>query len=153
MTVLDSRIQPEAGPRPAGTDGQPVPAPMSRNPEDRLAALFDPGTVRLLTPHDDSGAVAACGQIDGMLAVAFASDPRVQGGARSTAGCMTSARATATRCCSPPESMPGRCVSRSASPTRRSNSSARGRASESGVRAMRIGISTFSSALNSGSRW
>jgi acetyl-CoA/propionyl-CoA carboxylase carboxyl transferase subunit len=60
---------------------------MSRNPEDRLAALFDPGTVRLLTPHDDSGAVAACGQIDGMLAVAFASDPRVQGGAMSTAGC------------------------------------------------------------------
>jgi acetyl-CoA/propionyl-CoA carboxylase carboxyl transferase subunit len=60
---------------------------MSRNPEDRLAALFDPGTVRLLTPHDDSGAVAACGQIEGMLAVAFASDPRVQGGAMSTAGC------------------------------------------------------------------
>jgi len=60
---------------------------VSRNPEDRLAALFDPGTVRLLTPHDDSGAVAACGQIDGMLAVAFASDPRVQGGAMSTAGC------------------------------------------------------------------
>ena len=87
MTVLDSRIQPEAGSRPAGTDARPAPAPVSRNPEDRLAALFDPGTVRLLTPHDDSGAVAACGQIDGMLAVAFASDPRVQGGAMSTAGC------------------------------------------------------------------
>jgi len=87
VTVLDSRIQPEAGQRPAGTDGQPAPAPLSRNPEDRLAALFDPGTVRLLTPHDDSGAVAACGQIEGMLAVAFASDPRVQGGAMSTTGC------------------------------------------------------------------
>ena len=87
MTVLDSRIQPEAGPRPAGTEAQPPPATMSRNPEDRLAALFDPGTVRLLTPHDDSGAVAACGQIDGMLAVAFASDPRVQGGAMSAVGC------------------------------------------------------------------
>jgi len=87
VTVLDSRIQPEAGSRPAGTDARPAPAPVSRNPEDRLAALFDPGTVRLLTPHDDSGAVAACGQIDGMLAVAFASDPRVQGGAMSTAGC------------------------------------------------------------------
>ena len=87
MTVLDSRIQPEAGARPAGTDGQPAPAPISRNPEDRLAALFDPGTVRLLTPHDDSGALAACGQIGGMLAVAFASDPRVQGGAMSSAGC------------------------------------------------------------------
>ena len=86
MTVLDSRIQPEAGPRPAGTE-QPAPAPLSRNPEDRLAALFDPGTVRLLTPHDDSGAVAASGRIDGMLAVAFASDPKVQGGAMSTTGC------------------------------------------------------------------
>ncbi len=84
MTVLDSRIQPETAPRPAAIAGQPT---MSRNPEDRLAALFDPGTVRLLTPHDDSGAVAACGQIDGMLAVAFASDPRVQGGAMGTAGC------------------------------------------------------------------
>jgi acetyl-CoA/propionyl-CoA carboxylase carboxyl transferase subunit len=60
---------------------------MSRNPEDRLAALFDRGTVRLLTLHDDSGALAASGQIDGMLAVAFASDPRVQGGAMSTVGC------------------------------------------------------------------
>jgi acetyl-CoA/propionyl-CoA carboxylase carboxyl transferase subunit len=87
VTVLDSRIQPEAGTRPADIDAQPTPAPISRNPEDRLAALFDPGTVRLLTPHDDSGALAACGQIDGMLAVAFASDPKVQGGAMSTAGC------------------------------------------------------------------
>ena len=87
MTVLDSRIQSETGSRPAGTDTQQPPAPMSRNPGDRLAALFDPGTVRLLTPHDDSGAVAACGQIEGMLAVAFASDPRVQGGAMSTTGC------------------------------------------------------------------
>jgi acetyl-CoA/propionyl-CoA carboxylase carboxyl transferase subunit len=88
VTVLDSRIQPEAGPRPEGTDGgQPAPETMSRNPEDRLAALFDPGTLRLLTPHDDSGAVAARGQIGGMLAVAFASDPKVQGGALGTAGC------------------------------------------------------------------
>jgi acetyl-CoA/propionyl-CoA carboxylase carboxyl transferase subunit len=87
VTVLDSRIQPEAGPRPEGTDAQPAPETMSRNPEDRLAALFDPGTLRLLTPHDDSGAVAARGQIGGMLAVAFASDPKVQGGALGTAGC------------------------------------------------------------------
>ena len=36
MTVLDSRIQPEAAPRPAATPGQPT---MSRNPEDRLAAI------------------------------------------------------------------------------------------------------------------
>jgi acetyl-CoA/propionyl-CoA carboxylase carboxyl transferase subunit len=89
VTVLDSRIQPaEAEPRPAAdANGQAAPATMTRNPEARLQALFDPGTVRLLTPHDDSGALAACGQIDGMPAVSFASDPRVQGGAMGTAGC------------------------------------------------------------------
>jgi acetyl-CoA/propionyl-CoA carboxylase carboxyl transferase subunit len=89
VTVLDSRIQPTvAEPRPAAAaDGLTAPATMTRDPEARLQALFDPGTVRLLTPHDDSGALAACGQIDGMPAVSFASDPKVQGGAMSTAGC------------------------------------------------------------------
>ena len=85
MTVLDTRIQP-AEPRPADAGGQPAPA-IGRDPEARLEALFDPGTVRLLTPHDDRGAVAACGQIAGMLAVAFANDAKVQGGAMGAAGC------------------------------------------------------------------
>ena len=86
MTVLDSRIQP-AETRPAeGADGQAAPA-LSRDPEARLAALFDPGTVRLLTPHDDSGALAASGQIGGTPAAAFASDPKLQGGAMGSAGC------------------------------------------------------------------
>jgi acetyl-CoA/propionyl-CoA carboxylase carboxyl transferase subunit len=68
----------------------PAAAPaktLSRDPEVRLEALFDPGSVRLLTPHDKSGAVAATGTIDGMTAVAFASDPRVQGGALGREGC------------------------------------------------------------------
>ena len=64
--------------------GAPV---LSRDPEARLDALFDAGSVSLLTPHDASGAIAATGMIDGMLAVAFASDPRVQGGAMGSAGC------------------------------------------------------------------
>ena len=65
-----------------------APAPfISRDPEVRLEALFDPGSVRLLTPHDSSGEVAALGTIDGMTAVAFASDPRVQGGAMGSEGC------------------------------------------------------------------
>ena len=88
MTVLDSRTQPtEVEQRPAATPDGQAAAVMTRDPEARLAALFDPGTVRLLTPHDDSGALAACGQIGGMLAVSFASDPKVQGGAMSSAGC------------------------------------------------------------------
>jgi acetyl-CoA/propionyl-CoA carboxylase carboxyl transferase subunit len=89
VTVLDSRIQPtEVEQRPAAAaNGQAAPVTMTRDPEARLAALFDPGTVRLLTPHDDSGAVAASGQIGGTLAVGFASDPKMQGGAMGTAGC------------------------------------------------------------------
>ena len=91
MTVVDrpSPAAPgQATPAPAGDTGQAArPATMPRDPETRLAALFDPGTLRLLTPHDDSGALAATGKIDGMLAVAFASDPQVQGGAMGSAGC------------------------------------------------------------------
>jgi acetyl-CoA/propionyl-CoA carboxylase carboxyl transferase subunit len=82
VTVLDSRTQAH----PAQAAG-PDPLALARDPELRLAALFDPGTLRLLTPDDDSGALAAAGTIDGMPAVAFACDPRVQGGAMGTAGC------------------------------------------------------------------
>jgi acetyl-CoA/propionyl-CoA carboxylase carboxyl transferase subunit len=88
VTVLDSRTQA----RPAQPAG-PGPLALARDPELRLAALFDPGTLRLLTPDDDSGALAATGSIDGMPAVAFASDPRVQGGAMGTAGCAAIAAA------------------------------------------------------------
>ncbi len=91
MTILDSRLtaappapEPPAGPAPAGaarTSGGP------RDPAVRLDALFDPGSVDLLTGQDGSGVLAGAGTIDGMPAVAFASDPRVQGGAMGSAGC------------------------------------------------------------------
>jgi acetyl-CoA/propionyl-CoA carboxylase carboxyl transferase subunit len=84
VTVLDTRTQ-TVEPRPAETAGAQA---LPRDPVARLEALFDPGSVRLLTPHDDSGAVAACGQIGGNTAVAFASDPKVQGGAMGTDGCL-----------------------------------------------------------------
>ena len=79
MTIIEGR------PAPAGSSR--APAPLGRDPQARLAALFDPGTVQLLLPADDSGILAAQGLIDGMTAVAFASDPRVQGGAMGSAGC------------------------------------------------------------------
>ena len=44
-------------------------------------------SVLTTVPHEGSGAVAATGLIDGSGAVAFASDPRVQGGAMGTEGC------------------------------------------------------------------
>jgi acetyl-CoA/propionyl-CoA carboxylase carboxyl transferase subunit len=63
------------------------PAVLSRDPLARLEALFDPGTLRLLIPADESGVLTGAGAISGMAAVAFASDPRVQGGAMGSAGC------------------------------------------------------------------
>src|SRR5215469_907873 len=73
-----------------GADGASAAAvSLPRDPAVRLAALFDEGTMSLLPAvgPDGSGAIAASGLIDGSGAVAFASDPRVQGGAMGTAGC------------------------------------------------------------------
>jgi acetyl-CoA/propionyl-CoA carboxylase carboxyl transferase subunit len=83
VTILEGR----ADARPAPASSSRVPAPLGRDPQARLAALFDPGSVQLLLPADDSGILAARGLVDGMTAVAFASDPRVQGGAMGSAGC------------------------------------------------------------------
>ena len=66
----------------------------------------------------------------------------------------TSARATATRCCSPPDSAPGRCERAFGQPDAREQRRRRARRARRPARpAMRSGISTFSSAVNSGSRW
>jgi acetyl-CoA/propionyl-CoA carboxylase carboxyl transferase subunit len=58
-----------------------------RDPEARLRALFDQGTLRLLAPRDDSGVLTARGRIDGAPAVAYASDATRMGGAMGTEGC------------------------------------------------------------------
>jgi len=58
-----------------------------RSPKVRMRAFFDDGSATLLTPEDDSGMLAATGRVDGAPVVAFASDPRVQGGAMGNAGC------------------------------------------------------------------
>jgi acetyl-CoA/propionyl-CoA carboxylase carboxyl transferase subunit len=74
----------------AAAAGKPARPPRDedpRNPLKRLAKLFDPGTVELLTPFDESGFVAAQGMIDGTRACAYASDPTVQGGAMGDEGC------------------------------------------------------------------
>ncbi len=58
-----------------------------RNPLTRLKALFDEGTVELISPDDDSGMLAAVGEVDGTRAVAFCSDATVMGGAMGDLGC------------------------------------------------------------------
>jgi acetyl-CoA/propionyl-CoA carboxylase carboxyl transferase subunit len=82
VTVLDNS-RPESGAGPAPDDGVTLP----RDPIVRLEALFDPGSLDLITPDDGSGAIAGTGLIHGNGAVAFASDPRTQGGAMGEAGC------------------------------------------------------------------
>src|ERR1039457_5203536 len=104
VTILDNR-HPAASvpvangaPAAAGDGARPAEAALpgaaaprtgssSRDPRARLASLFDPDTLELLIPPDTSGVLAGTGRIDGMPAVAFASDPRVQGGAMGSAGC------------------------------------------------------------------
>jgi len=58
-----------------------------RNPNARLAALFDPGTLQLISDDDGSGMLAGHGRINGSPAVAFCSDATVMGGAMGVEGC------------------------------------------------------------------
>src|SRR5215218_7645028 len=83
---------------PAPAAAAPAPAPSGgkvklprdqdpRNPNFRLAALLDEGSVELITPDDDSGMLAAVGTINGCRVVAFCSDATVMGGAMGVLGC------------------------------------------------------------------
>jgi acetyl-CoA/propionyl-CoA carboxylase carboxyl transferase subunit len=79
-----------------------APAVDQRSPKVRMAALFDPGSFVLITAEDDSGMLAGAGRVHGTPAVAFASDPSIQGGAMGSAGCKVIlaayARALADNC-------------------------------------------------------
>jgi acetyl-CoA/propionyl-CoA carboxylase carboxyl transferase subunit len=72
---------------PAPAEPAVAPVFLPRDPLVRLEALFDPGTLQILAAPDGAGAVAATGLIRGLGAVAFASDPRVQGGATGAESC------------------------------------------------------------------
>src|SRR2546429_4828229 len=92
MTALDqspaAAAVPSQAARPAAHPAT-LPAVLPRDPRERLAALFGPGTLEVLPvgTGERSGAVAGTGLVHGVNAVAFASDARVQGGAMGTAGC------------------------------------------------------------------
>jgi acetyl-CoA/propionyl-CoA carboxylase carboxyl transferase subunit len=58
-----------------------------RDPVLRLEKLFDPDTMELLQPRDDSGVVAARGRVNGSPATAYCTDATVMGGAMGSAGC------------------------------------------------------------------
>ncbi|MEV0899269.1 carboxyl transferase domain-containing protein [Actinoplanes sp. NPDC049802] len=69
---------------PSGHHPDPVD---HRDPEQRLKALFDRGTLRLPAARDDSGVLHGRGRVDGTPAVAFATDATRMGGALGLAGC------------------------------------------------------------------
>src|SRR5205085_10145265 len=58
-----------------------------RSPRARLTAFFDDDSFEAITPADDSGVLAGGGRVPGTTAVAFSSDPTIQGGAMGSAGC------------------------------------------------------------------
>jgi acetyl-CoA/propionyl-CoA carboxylase carboxyl transferase subunit len=99
QSLPDQAGKPQAGPAqapaapasaaPAHAGALPAHGGLGRDPQSRLEALFDPGTLALLRPADDSGVLAGTGSIGGVPTVAFASDPRIQGGAMGIAGCET----------------------------------------------------------------
>jgi len=78
MTVLDNGV--------VSDDSDQEPAD-PRDPAVRLAALLDEGSLRLITPVDKSGVLAAMGRVEGVPVVAFCSDARFQGGAMGGEGC------------------------------------------------------------------
>jgi acetyl-CoA/propionyl-CoA carboxylase carboxyl transferase subunit len=85
VTVVDSRT-PASSTEKISAQTE-VASPDPRDPLVRLEALFDEGSLRPLSEEDKSGALTGVGRIEGMPVVAFASDPRIQGGAMGSAGC------------------------------------------------------------------
>ncbi|SCG39369.1 acyl-CoA carboxylase subunit beta [Micromonospora halophytica] len=58
-----------------------------RDPEVRLRALFDAGSLRLCVPRDASGVLWARGEVAGVPVVGYATDATRMGGAMGTEGC------------------------------------------------------------------
>ena len=83
-----------AAPPPAPPVKEKLPRELDpRNPNYRLQALLDEGSMELITPDDDSGMLAAVGTIEGCRVVAFCSDATVMGGAMGVQGCDVVVRA------------------------------------------------------------
>ncbi|MEP6851911.1 MAG: carboxyl transferase domain-containing protein [bacterium] len=71
--------------RPAGARDDAERDP--RDPELRLAALLDHGSLQPITARDDSGVYAVRGTVHGSPVIAYATDPLKMGGAMGSAGC------------------------------------------------------------------
>src|SRR5690348_16961184 len=58
-----------------------------RDPQLRLARLFDSGSLQLMHEPNSSGVLAATGTINGSAAIAFCTDATTMGGAMGAEGC------------------------------------------------------------------
>jgi acetyl-CoA/propionyl-CoA carboxylase carboxyl transferase subunit len=85
--MTTTAVPPKAPPAPVAKKEKLPREADPRNPNYRLAALLDEGSVELITPDDDSGMLAAVGTINGCRVVAFCSDATVMGGAMGMQGC------------------------------------------------------------------
>jgi acetyl-CoA/propionyl-CoA carboxylase carboxyl transferase subunit len=73
---------------PAAAKKEKLPRELDpRNPNKRLAAFFDEGSLELISADDDSGMLAAVGTVNGVHTVAFCSDATIMGGAMGHDGC------------------------------------------------------------------
>lgn len=79
MTALAARTD-----RPGPAETRPLDP---RDPEVRLAALLDPGTMIPLHTPDASGVLAVQGRINGAPVVAYCTDATKMGGAMGSVGC------------------------------------------------------------------
>jgi acetyl-CoA/propionyl-CoA carboxylase carboxyl transferase subunit len=87
MTLLDVDRREVSGPLPS------IGVGIDRDPKRRLAELYGGAAAMWLHAVEGSGVVTAIGQIAGQAVVAFATDPRVQGGAMGAEGCRAIAAA------------------------------------------------------------
>ncbi|MQA32511.1 acyl-CoA carboxylase subunit beta [Modestobacter roseus] len=69
------------------TPAPPVATVDPRDPEDRLARFFDPGSLQLLAARDTSGVLAGRGTVAGSPAIAYCTDATIMGGAMGLDGC------------------------------------------------------------------
>ena len=90
MTTTDAPANAQSAPPQQRSDQKPPKLPREedpRNPNYRLAAFFDEGSLELISADDDSGMLAAVGTVEGVHTVAFCSDATIMGGAMGNDGC------------------------------------------------------------------
>ncbi len=135
------------GAAPSGGASRPSTMPRTRGKVPASSALWVTTTSMLPSSrHSSSSRLPTA-------AALWRSRLPVGSSASTSVGFSTRARATATRCRSPPDNSAGRCSSRCDRPTRSSRFRARSLTEGPAPGATRVGMRTFSRTVHCGSRW